>query len=313
MKQIGKRLLELLLFLLFLSFVSFVFMKAAPGDPVRYILNIDDVTISDEQIEELREDLGFNKPIHIQYWNWLMRFFQLDLGHSYMTNQPVLHELASKFPATLTLTFTSLIVMTLIALPIGTLAALYKNKWIDHMSRIFALIGASVPSFWLGLLFIQFFSVRLGLLPSMGKGTFLHIILPSLTLGIALSAVYVRLLRSSLLESLGQDYIRSAKARGLSRKRIFLFHAFRSSLIPVITIFGVSLGSLLGGTVIIEVLFAYPGVGKLVVEAIVRRDYPIIQGYILFMGVFVVLINLIVDFSYRYLNPEIRIKEVDSR
>jgi peptide/nickel transport system permease protein len=312
-KQIGKRLLELLLFLLFLSFVSFVFMKAAPGDPVRYILNIDDVTISDEQIEELREDLGFNKPIHIQYWNWLMRFFQLDLGHSYMTNQPVLHELASKFPATLTLTFTSLIVMTLIALPIGTLAALYKNKWIDHMSRIFALIGASVPSFWMGLLFIQFFSVRLGLLPSMGKGTFLHIILPSLTLGIALSAVYVRLLRSSLLESLGQDYIRSAKARGLSRKRIFLFHAFRSSLIPVITIFGVSLGSLLGGTVIIEVLFAYPGVGKLVVEAIVRRDYPIIQGYILFMGVFVVLINLIVDFSYRYLNPEIRIKEVDSR
>jgi peptide/nickel transport system permease protein len=288
-------------------------MKAAPGDPVRYILNIDDVTISDEQIEELREDLGFNKPIHIQYWNWLMRFFQLDLGHSYMTNQPVLHELASKFPATLTLTISSLIVMTLIALPIGTLAALYKNKWIDHMSRIFALIGASVPSFWLGLLFIQFFSVRLGLLPSMGKGTFLHIILPSLTLGIALSAVYVRLLRSSLLESLGQDYIRSAKARGLSRKRIFLFHAFRSSLIPVITIFGVSLGSLLGGTVIIEVLFAYPGVGKLVVEAIVRRDYPIIQGYILFMGVFVVLINLIVDFSYRYLNPEIRIKEVDSR
>jgi peptide/nickel transport system permease protein len=286
-------------------------MKAAPGDPVRYILNIDDVSISDEQIEELREELGFTKPIYIQYWNWLLRFFQLDLGHSYMTNQPVIHELVDKFPATLTLTFSSLIVMTVIAVPIGTLAAIYKNKWIDHVSRIFALIGASVPSFWLGLLFIQFFSVKLGLFPSMGKGTFLHLILPSVTLGIALSAVYVRLLRSSLLESLGQDFILSAKARGLSRKRIFLFHAFRSSLMPVITIFGVSLGSLLGGTVIIEVLFAYPGVGKLVVEAIVRRDYPIIQGYILFMGLFVVLINLIVDFSYRYLNPEIRLKEVD--
>lgn len=286
-------------------------MKAAPGDPVRYILNIDDVSISDEQIEELREELGFTKPLYIQYWNWLLRFFQLDLGHSYMTNQPVIHELVDKFPATLTLTFSSLIVMTVISVPIGTLAAIYKNKWIDHVSRIFALIGASVPSFWLGLLFIQFFSVKLGLFPSMGKGTFLHLILPSVTLGIALSAVYVRLLRSSLLESLGQDFIRSAKARGLSRKRIFLFHAFRSSLMPVITIFGVSLGSLLGGTVIIEVLFAYPGIGKLVVEAIVRRDYPIIQGYILFMGLFVVLINLLVDFSYRYLNPEIRLKEVD--
>lgn len=311
MKQIGKRLFELLLFLLFLSFISFVFMKAAPGDPVRYILNIDDVSISDEQIEELREELGFTKPLYIQYWNWLLRFFQLDLGHSYMTNQPVIHELVDKFPATLTLTFSSLIVMTVISVPIGTLAAIYKNKWIDHVSRIFALIGASVPSFWLGLLFIQFFSVKLGLFPSMGKGTFLHLILPSVTLGIALSAVYVRLLRSSLLESLGQDFILSAKARGLSRKRIFLFHAFRSSLMPVITIFGVSLGSLLGGTVIIEVLFAYPGIGKLVVEAIVRRDYPIIQGYILFMGLFVVLINLLVDFSYRYLNPEIRLKEVD--
>jgi peptide/nickel transport system permease protein len=313
MKQIGKRLLEFVLFLLLLSFISFVFMKLAPGDPVRYLLNIDDVAISDEQIEELRNELGFNEPIYIQYWNWLMRFFQFDLGYSYMTNQPVLDELAGKFPATLTLTITSLMVMTLIAVPIGTLAALYKNKWIDHVSRIFALIGASVPSFWLGLLFIQFFSVKMGLLPSMGKGTFLHLILPSLTLGLALSAVYVRLLRSSLLESLGQDFIRSAKARGLSRKRIFLFHAFRHSLIPVITIFGVSLGSLLGGTVIIEVLFAYPGIGKLVVEAIVRRDYPIIQGYILFMGLFIVIINLFVDLSYRYLNPEIRLKEVDRR
>lgn len=313
MKQIGKRILELVLFLLLLSFISFVFMKAAPGDPVRYILNIDDVAISDEQIEELRDELGFNEPIYIQYWNWLIRFFQFDLGYSYMTNQPVLDELAGKFPATLTLTITSLIVMTLIAVPIGTLAALYKNKWIDHVSRIIALIGASVPSFWLGLLFIQFFSVRMGLLPSMGKGTFLHLVLPSLTLGIALSAVYVRLLRSSLLETLGQDFIRSAKARGLSRKRIFFFHAFRHSLMPVITIFGVSLGSLLGGTVIIEVLFAYPGVGKLVVEAIIRRDYPIIQGYILFMGLFIVIINLLVDLSYRFLNPEIRLKEVERR
>ncbi|PLR85794.1 nickel ABC transporter permease [Bacillus sp. V33-4] len=311
MKHLAKRLFELVLFLLLLSFISFVFMKMAPGDPVRYVLNIDDIAISEEQIEELRNEFGFNDPIYIQYWRWLQNFFAFDLGYSYMTNQPVLVELAERFPATLILTFTSLIVMVLIAGPIGILAALHKNKWIDHFSRLLALLGASLPSFWLGLLFIQLFSVKFGIFPSMGKETFSHLILPSLTLGLGMSAVYVRLLRSSLLETLGQDFIRSAKARGLSRKRILFFHALRHSLTPVITIFGVSLGSLLGGTVIIEVLFAYPGIGELVVEAIVRRDYPIIQGYILFMGMFVVIINIIVDLSYRYLNPEIRFKEAD--
>lgn len=304
---------EFILFFFLLSFISFAFMKLAPGDPVRYMLNVIDVQTSNEQIEDLREELGFNDPILVQYGSWLLRFAQLDLGYSYMTNKPVFDELAARVPSTLALTASSLLVMTLIAVPVGTLAAVYKHTWIDHTSRIFSLIGAAVPSFWLGLLFIQFFSVKWGLLPSMGKGTLLHLVLPSLTLGLAMSAVYVRLLRSSLLETLGQDFIRSARARGLSNSRIFFFHAFRYSLIPVITIFGVSLGSLLGGTVIIEVLFAYPGIGKLVVEAIARRDYPIIQGYILFMGFFVVTINLVVDLASRYLNPEIRLKEVDSK
>ncbi|HWO96098.1 MAG TPA: nickel ABC transporter permease [Bacillus sp. (in: firmicutes)] len=313
MKTIGKRLFEFILFFFLLSFISFAFMKLAPGDPVRYMLNVIDVQTSNEQIEDLREELGFNDPILVQYGSWLLRFAQLDLGYSYMTNKPVFDELAARVPSTLALTASSLLVMTLIAVPVGTLAAVYKHTWIDHTSRIFSLIGAAVPSFWLGLLFIQFFSVKWGLLPSMGKGTLLHLVLPSLTLGLAMSAVYVRLLRSSLLETLGQDFIRSARARGLSNSRIFFFHAFRYSLIPVITIFGVSLGSLLGGTVIIEVLFAYPGIGKLVVEAIARRDYPIIQGYILFMGFFVVTINLVVDLASRYLNPEIRLKEVDSK
>jgi peptide/nickel transport system permease protein len=313
MKPLGKRLLELALFLLLLSFISFVFMKAAPGDPVRYILKIDDVAISQEQIDELRQELGFDQPVYVQYWNWLQRFFQFDLGHSYMTNQPVLEELMERVPATLALTAASLFIMTIIAVPLGTLSALYKGRWVDQLSRLFSVAGAAIPSFWLGLLFIQLFSVKLGLLPSMGKGTILHLILPSLTLGLAMSALYIRLLRSSLLESLGQDFIRSAKARGLSTRRIFFLHAFRHALSPVITILGVSLGSLLGGTVIIEVLFAYPGIGKLVVEAIVRRDYPIIQGYILLMGLAMVVINTAVDVSYRYLNPEIRLKEVERR
>ncbi|WP_307891913.1 nickel ABC transporter permease [Bacillus swezeyi] len=313
MKQISKRLFELILFLFLLSFISFVFMKAAPGDPVKQMLRVDDVAVTDEQIEEFREELGFNKPIYIQYWNWFKRFFQFDFGHSYTTGEPVIDELSRKFPATLLLTGTSLLVMLLISVPIGTLSALYQDRWIDHIGRLLALIGAALPSFWLGFILIDLFSVRLKWLPSMGAGTFKHLILPSLTLGIAMSGVYVRLVRSSLIESLGQDFVRSARARGISETRIFLFHAFRHCLVPVITIFGVSLGSLLGGTVIIEVLFAYPGVGKFVIDAIIQRDYPIIQGYILFMGVTVVLINLLVDLSYQYLNPEIRLKEAGRR
>ncbi|MED2943737.1 ABC transporter permease [Bacillus swezeyi] len=313
MKQISKRLFELILFLFLLSFISFVFMKAAPGDPVKQMLRVDDVAVTDEQIEEFREELGFNKPIYIQYWNWFKRFFQFDFGHSYTTGEPVIDELSRKFPATLLLTGTSLLVMLLISVPIGTLSALYQDRWIDHIGRLLALIGAALPSFWLGFILIDLFSVRLKWLPSMGAGTFKHLILPSLTLGIAMSGVYVRLVRSSLIESLGQDFVRSARARGISETRIFLFHAFRHCLVPVITIFGVSLGSLLGGTVIIEVLFAYPGVGKLVIDAIIQRDYPIIQGYILFLGVTVVLINLLVDLSYQYLNPEIRLKEAGRR
>ncbi|WP_338777748.1 nickel ABC transporter permease [Metabacillus sp. FJAT-52054] len=311
--MIVKRISEFILFLLILSAVSFVLIQAAPGDPVRSMMKTDDTAISAEQMDSLRKELGLNDPILLQYGKWLIRFFQLDFGHSYMTKQLVIDELLKTFPATLELTFSSLLVMTVIAVPLGTLAALYKGKWQDHLSRIFALAGAAVPSLWLGLLFIQLFSVKLGIFPSMGKGSISHLILPSLTLGIAMAAVYVRILRSSLLESLSQDFIRSAKARGLSNSRIFIHHTFRHSLTPVITIFGISLGSLLGGTVIIEVLFGYPGAGKLVVDAILKRDYPIIQGYILLMGALVCMINILVDLSYRYINPELRIKEANKR
>ncbi|MDA1474969.1 nickel ABC transporter permease [Bacillus changyiensis] len=313
MKHMTKRLFELILFLFLLSFISFIFMKAAPGDPVKQMLRVDDIAVTNDQIEEFKEEIGFNKPVHLQYLDWLKRFFQFDFGHSYTTHKPVIAELSRTFPETLLLSMTSLIVMLLISVPIGTLSALYQGHWVDHIGRIFALIGASIPSFWLGLIFIDLFSVRLNWLPSMGSGTVWHLILPSLTLGIAMSGVYVRFVRSSLIESLGQDFIRSARARGISEFKIFWFHAFRHSLIPVITIFGVSLGSLLGGTVIIEVLFAYPGIGKLVVDAIIQRDYPIIQGYILLMGVTVVIINLLIDLSYQFLNPEIRLKEAERK
>jgi peptide/nickel transport system permease protein len=308
MKQLVRRLLEFALFVLILSIISFTFMKLAPGDPVRSMLKVDDISVSEDQMEELRSELGLNDPIIIQYGNWLKSFIKLDLGNSYMTKQPVSQELLERFPATLQLTLTSLFIMIVIAVPLGIFSAIYKDTWIDHISRMFALVGAAIPSFWLGLLFVQLFSVKLGVLPSMGKGGILHLILPSATLGIALAAVYVRLIRASLIESLGQDFIRSAKARGFTRRKIFFLLAFRHSLVPVITVLGVSIGSLLGGTVIIEVIFSYQGLGKLVIDAILKRDYPVIQGYILIMGILVVIVNLLVDLSYRYLDPKIRLK-----
>lgn len=304
-----RKFFEVLFFMLFITFVSFLFVRLAPGDPVLTILNVDELSVSQEQVEALREEMGFNKPLLVQYGLWLLKFIQLDFGESYVTGQPVMDMILMGLPATIELAVGSLIVMLIVSVPLGSLAALYRNSWIDQVSRILSIIGAAVPSFWLGLIFIDLFGARLNWLPTMGRDGFISLVLPSLTLGLAISSVYVRLLRSSLLDSLSQEFIRAARTRGLSERRIFLVHAFRHSLPPVITVFGVSLGSLIGGVVVIEVLFAYPGIGKLVVDAIRARDYPLIQGYILIMAIIVFTVNTCVDLSYRYLNPEMKLKE----
>ncbi|AKO92664.1 nickel ABC transporter permease [Priestia filamentosa] len=309
---IVRKFLEVFIFMLFITFVSFLFIRLAPGDPVLTILNVDELSVSQEQVEMWREEMGFNKPLLVQYGYWLLNFVQLDFGQSYVTGQPVIEMILTGLPATVELTIGSMIVMLAVSIPLGSLSALYRDSWIDQASRILSIIGAAIPSFWLGLIFIDLISVRFSWLPTMGRDGLPSLILPSLTLGLAISSVYVRLLRSSLLDSLGQEFIRSARARGLSDKRIFLVHAFRHSLPPVITVFGVSLGSLIGGVVVIEVLFAYPGIGKLVVDAIRQRDYPLIQGYILIMSAVVFIVNTCVDLSYRYLNPEMKLKETES-
>ncbi|MDQ0228342.1 nickel ABC transporter permease [Metabacillus niabensis] len=304
-----RKFFEVLFFMLFITFVSFLFVRMAPGDPVLTILNVDELSVSQEQVETLREELGFNKPLLVQYGLWLLKFIQLDFGASYVTRQPVIDMILMGLPATIELAAGALIVMLIVSVPLGSLSALYRDSWIDQVSRVLSIIGAAIPSFWLGLILIDLFGVRFNWLPTMGREGFVSLILPSLTLGLAISSVYVRLLRSSLLDSLSQEFIRAARARGLSERRIFLVHAFRHSLPPVITVFGVSLGSLIGGVVVIEVLFAYPGIGKLVVDAIRQRDYPLIQGYILIMAIIVFVVNTCVDLSYRYLNPEMRLKE----
>ncbi|MDQ0115592.1 nickel ABC transporter permease [Paenibacillus harenae] len=309
LRILSRRFIEVAIFLLVITFVSFLFARLAPGDPVLSMLRVEDVSVTNEQVEALREQLGFNDPLLVQYGRWLADFARLDFGNSYITNQPVMEMILSGLPATLELSFGALIVMLSVAIPLGSLAALYRGSWIDQISRGVSLLGAAIPSFWLALIFIDLFAVRWGILPPMGRDGIISAVLPSITLGLAITSVYVRLLRSSLLDSLSNEFIRAARSRGLSEMRIFFAHAFRYSLPPVITVFGISLGSLIGGVVVIEVIFAYPGIGKMVVDSIRSRDYAVIQGYIFVMAVIVFFVNSAVDISYRYLNPELRIKE----
>ncbi|MBT2583217.1 ABC transporter permease [Planococcus sp. ISL-109] len=284
-------------------------MKLAPGDPVMTILNADEMMVTEADQTKLRSELGFDQPIYVQYGQWVLGVVQLDLGKSYVTGKPVINEMAERMPITAQLTAGALLVMVSISVPLGIISARYPGKWPDQISRILALIGASIPSFWLGLMLIYFFAFKLQLLPTTGIGSFSHMILPSFSLGFSLSAVYARLLRAGLLESLSEDYIQAARARGVKEGRILWFHAFRAALLPVITVFGLSIGSMLGGAVVIEILFSWPGLGSMVIDAIFSRDYPVIQGYVLLTGVLVVVVNLLVDLSYYWIDPRIKQKE----
>jgi nickel ABC transporter permease subunit NikB len=306
LKLVKARLLQLVFVLFLLSLLTFTLMKLAPGDPVLRILEVDELAVTQADEAALRKELGFDRPLLVQYGEWMLNVLQFDFGNSYIKGRPVLDEMIARLPTTIQLTVGGLAVMVLIAVPLGLLAAKYPGRWPDHLSRVLALIGASIPSFWMGLLLIYAFAFKLQWLPSMGKGSFQHMLLPSITLGFAMAAVYARLLRAGLLESLSQEYIRAARARGIAEWRILWRHALRAALLPIVTVFGMSIGSLLAGTVVIETLFSWPGLGSMAVEAIFQRDYPVIQGYVLLTGVFVVVVNLLVDLSYGLLDPRIR-------
>ncbi|RBW68847.1 nickel ABC transporter permease [Bacillus taeanensis] len=303
---IGSRMLQLLIVMFVLSFVTFLLMKITPGDPIRTLLKVDDVVATKAEEEKLRQEYGFNEPIFVQYSQWIRSAVQLDLGKSIIAKRPVLEMIMSKLPATAALSIGGMVVLLLISVPLGVLGAVYENRWPDYVSRWLAMVGASIPSFWLGLILISIFSVKLQLLPVMGKGTFAHFVLPSITLGVAMAPMYIRLLRERLIAVLQSSYIEAAKARGLRKERILFFHALRGSLIPLVTMFGLSIGSLLGGITVIEMLFSWPGMGELIVNAVMERDYPVIQGYILVVGVLVVITNLIVDLMYVVINPQIQ-------
>ncbi|MBE4909160.1 ABC transporter permease [Bacillus luteolus] len=304
--MIGSRVIQLVMTVLVLSFLTFVLMKVTPGDPIREILKVDDVVATKADEERLLKEYGFDQPILVQYREWILNVARFDLGESVISKRPVLDMIMSRLPATGSLALGGLVALFLIAVPLGVVGAVYEGKWPDYVSRWIAMFGASIPSFWLGLLFIYFFSLKLNLLPVMGKGTLAHYILPSITLGIAMAPMYIRLLRERLISTLQSSYIEAARARGLSKGRVLLFHALRGSLVPLVTMFGLSIGSLLGGITVIEILFSWPGMGELIVQAVMQRDYPVIQGYILIVGTLVILTNLIVDLLYMVINPQIK-------
>jgi nickel ABC transporter permease subunit NikB len=306
---IRRRLIQLIFVLLVLSLFTFTLMKLAPGDPVLTILNADEMVVTEEDQAKLRNQLGFDQPLYVQYGKWMLNLVQLDLGKSYMTGKPVWDELMERLPITFELTMFAILIMGSLTIPLGILSARKVNRWPDQLSRILALIGASIPSFWLGLILIYVFAFKLQVLPSSGIGSYSQIILPAFTLGFTFAVVYARLLRAGLLQSMSEDYILAGRARGIKEWRLLWLHAFRAALLPVITVFGLSIGSFLGGAVVIEILFSWPGLGSLAVDAIFSRDYPIIQGYVLLTGVFVVIVNLFVDLSYFVIDPRIKRKE----
>jgi peptide/nickel transport system permease protein len=289
------------------TLITFALMNIAPGDPALVIAEARYGTdLTPEQVEQIRIEEGFDSPIYVQYIRWLEHILRLDLGRSLVTYDPVLDEIMSRLPATLLLAFSSLIFSLIIALPLGVVSAIRKGTWVDHTSMTVALLGVSMPNFWLGLILIWVFAVGLGMLPSFGFGGIEHLILPTITLGASMAAVTTRLMRSSMIEVLNQDYIVAARAKGLDERTVLLRHGLKNALLPVITFAGLQLGFLLGGTVIVESVFGWPGLGKLLVSSVYVKDFPMIQGCVLFIAIMFALVNLMVDLAYAFIDPRIR-------
>lgn len=281
----------------------FLIIHLVPGDPIDLMLG---ETAKPSDREFLRKELGLDRPITHQYFSSLFRAVKGDLGRSLHTNQPVLETILKRIPATLELTIGAMIIALMISLPLGIIAALRQYSVFDNGSMFFALLGISMPNFWLGPLLIILFSIKLGWLPVSGRGGIEYLILPAITLGTALAAILTRMIQSSLLEVTKEDYITFARAKGLREFMIIVKHALSNAMIPVITILGLQFGSLLAGSIITETIFSWPGIGRLTIQAINTRDYPLVQGCILTISLSYVLINFLTDLLYAYIDPRIR-------
>ena len=298
-----KRLLGLIPTLLIVAVIVFLFVHMLPGDPARIIAGPEaDASV----IELVREELGLNRPLWSQFLHYMGNIFQGDFGTSLVSKRPVTEEIASRFMPTLLLTLASMAWATLFGLVIGIVAAVWRNRWPDTLSMIIAVSGISFPAFALGMLLMQVFSVELGWLPTVGADSWQHYILPSLALGAAVAAVMARFTRASFVEVLQEDYIRTARAKGLSETMVIIRHGLRNAMIPVLTMMGLQFGFLLGGSIVIEKVFNWPGLGRLLVDSVEMRDYPVIQAEVLLFSLEFIVINLVVDLLYAAINPTIR-------
>jgi peptide/nickel transport system permease protein len=301
-QYVARRLLALIPILLGVSIVVFLMMRLVPGDPARQALGAE---ATGDEVQLLRHQWGLDQPLPIQYIYWLGRAVQGDFGRSTVSRVPVTHEIFTRLPATLELAVASMLISIVLGLSFGVVAAVRHDTLFDRLSMIAALVGVCTPSFWLGLMLLLLFAVSLQWLPAFGGGDLKHMILPALTLGVGASAIIARVTRSSMLEVLGEDYVRTARAKGLAERRVILAHALKNAFIPIITILGLEFGGLLSGAIIAESVFAYPGLGLLLVNSINNRDFPVVQGALLLFAVQFVLVNLVVDVLYAWINPRI--------
>ncbi len=300
-----KRLVSTIPVLIGVSILVFSMARLVPGDPID-IMFANQAPPSPEQRENLRRNMGLDKPIHLQYLNFMTNLARGDMGQSYRSRRPVTEEIRNRLPNTIKLTVASLAVAATIGILAGIIAAVFKNTWIDFVSMFVAILGVSIPGFWLGLMVMMLFSVRLGWFPVAGADTWKHLVLPAVTLGVLASAVLARMTRSSMLDVLNQEYVRTARAKGLRETVVVMRHALGNALIPIITILGLQVGGLLSGAFVIEAVFAYPGIGMLAVNALASRDFPLIQGIVLLVATIYVLVNLFVDLLYGFIDPRVR-------
>jgi glutathione transport system permease protein len=300
-----KRLLGLIPTLLIVAVLVFLFVHMLPGDPARLAAGQD----ADEQtIAMVRTELGLDKPLPQQFVSFFAHMLQGDFGTSIRSRRPVSTEIAERFFPTVMLTITSMVWAVIFGMGIGIVSAVYRNKWPDRLGMTLAVSGISFPAFALGMLLMQIFSVQLGWLPTVGAATWKHYILPSITLGAAVAAVMARFTRASFVEVIQEDFVRTARAKGVHESRVIFKHTLRNALIPVVTMMGLQFGFLLGGSILVEAVFNWPGLGRLLVDAVQMRDYPVIQTLVLLFSLEFILINLVVDVLYGYINPTIRYK-----
>ncbi len=299
-----SRLIATIPTLIALTILVFLMLQLVPGDPAEIFLG--EKRSTPELLEQVRQDMGLDKPLHMQYLTYMSGVVRGNLGDSLFNKQPVLEQILDALPYTLTLALSALLISTVLGLTLGIVSALRHNTWIDSLAMGFALIGVSMPVFWLGLLMILIFSVNLKWFPPMGQGSLDRLVLPALTLGLLSSATLARLVRSSMLDALTDDYIRTARAKGLRERAVVTRHALRNALIPAVTVMGLQFGGLISGAVITETIFARVGLGKMYVESILNKDMTMIQGLTLVLALMIMLINILVDLSYAVIDPRIR-------